>query len=219
MAPNLEFAADRARALALTPVSRETEERLAVFVECLLHRQQTLNLIADSTIPHIWTRHVADSLQLLALAPDAPIWADLGSGAGFPGLPLACALAEREGACVHLVESTRKKCGFLNEAIQATGAPAVVHCERIEDFARTFRGTLDVVTARALAPLPILLDYVRPFVKIGAKALLLKGQDLDAELTEASKYWIVRADLVASRTSASGRIAVIRSVEPRKRKG
>jgi 16S rRNA (guanine527-N7)-methyltransferase len=219
MAPNLEFAADRARALALTPVSRETEERLAVFVECLLHRQQTLNLIADSTIPHIWTRHVADSLQLLALAPDAPIWADLGSGGGFPGLPLACALAEREGACVHLVESTRKKCGFLNEAIQATGAPAVVHCERIEDFARTFRGTLDVVTARALAPLPILLDYVRPFVKIGAKALLLKGQDLDAELTEASKYWIVRADLVASRTSASGRIAVIRSVEPRKRKG
>jgi 16S rRNA (guanine527-N7)-methyltransferase len=219
MAPNLELAADRARALALTPVSRETEERLAVFVECLLHRQQTLNLIADSTIPHIWTRHVADSLQLLALAPDAPIWADLGSGGGFPGLPLACALAEREGACVHLVESTRKKCGFLNEAIQATGAPAVVHCERIEDFARTFRGTLDVVTARALAPLPILLDYVRPFVKIGAKALLLKGQDLDAELTEASKYWIVRADLVASRTSASGRIAVIRSVEPRKRKG
>jgi 16S rRNA (guanine527-N7)-methyltransferase len=190
-----------------------------VFVECLLHRQQTLNLIADSTIPHIWTRHVADSLQLLALAPDAPIWADLGSGGGFPGLPLACALAERAGACVHLVESTRKKCGFLNEAIQATGAPAVVHCERIEDFARTFRGTLDVVTARALAPLPILLDYVRPFVKIGAKALLLKGQDLDAELTEASKYWIVRADLVASKTSASGRIAVIRSVEPRKRKG
>jgi 16S rRNA (guanine527-N7)-methyltransferase len=219
MAPNLDLTTDRARALALTPVSRETEERLAVFVECLLQRQQTLNLVADSTIPHIWTRHIADSLQLLSLAPGARIWADLGSGGGFPGLPLACALAEREGAEVHLVESTRKKCGFLNEAIRATAAPAVVHCERIADFARTFRGTLDVVTARALAPLPILLDYVRPFVKTGAKALLLKGQDVDAELTEASKYWIVQAELVASKTSASSKIAVIRSVEPRKRKG
>jgi 16S rRNA (guanine527-N7)-methyltransferase len=205
--------------LELTPVSRETEERLAAFVECLLHRQQTLNLIANSTIAHVWTRHVADSLQLLSLAPEASIWADLGSGGGFPGLPLACALAEREGAQVHLVESTQKKCGFLNEAIRVTGAPALVHCQRIGDFARTFDGTLDVVTARALAPMPILLDYVRPFVKTGAKALLLKGQDVDAELTEAAKYWIVQAELVASKTSASSKIAVIRSVEPRKRKG
>lgn len=219
MAPNLDLAADRAHALALTPVSRETEDRLAAFVECLLHRQQTLNLIADSTVPHIWTRHVADSLQLLSLAPEALVWADLGSGAGFPGLPLACALAERNGARVHLVESTRKKSEFLNEAIRATGAPAVVHCQRIADFARSFPGRLDIVTARALAPMPILLDYVRPFVKTGAKALLLKGQDLDAELTEAAKYWIIKAELVASKTSASSKIAVIRSVEPRKRKG
>jgi 16S rRNA (guanine527-N7)-methyltransferase len=219
MTPNLDLTADRTRALALTPVSRETEQRLAVFVECLLQRQQTLNLIADSTIPHIWTRHVADSLQLLSLAPGAQVWADLGSGGGFPGLPLACALTERDGAQVHLVESTRKKCGFLNEAIQETGASAVVHCERIADFARTLRGTLDVVTARALAPMPVLLDYVYPFVKSGAKALLLKGQDVDAELTDASKYWYVQAELVASKTSASSKIAVIRSVEPRRRKG
>jgi 16S rRNA (guanine527-N7)-methyltransferase len=219
MAPNLDLASDRARALALTPVSRETEKRLEAFVECLLQRQQTLNLIADSTIPEVWTRHVADSLQLLSLAPEALIWADLGSGGGFPGLPLACALAQRNGAQVHLVESIRKKCAFLNEAVRATQAPALVHCERIEDFARTFRGALDVVTARALAPMPILLDYVRPFLKTGAKALLLKGQDVDAELTEASKYWIIQADLVASKTSASSKIAVIRSVEPRKRKG
>ena len=124
MAPTLDLTADRARALQLTPVSRETEERLVAFVECLLERQQTLNLIADSTVPHIWTRHLADSLQLLSLAPEALSWADLGSGAGFPGLPLACALAVRNGAQVHLVESTRKKCGFLDEAIRATGAPA-----------------------------------------------------------------------------------------------
>ena len=157
MAPNSDLAADRGRALELTPVSRETEERLAAFVECLLHQQQTLNLIANSTISHVWTRHVADSLQLLSLAPEALIWADLGSGGGFPGLPLACALAERDGARVHLVESTRKKCGFLNEAIRVTGAPAVVHCQRIADFARTFDGTLDVVTARALAPMSQIL--------------------------------------------------------------
>jgi 16S rRNA (guanine527-N7)-methyltransferase len=219
MARNLDPAADRARALALTPVSRETEERLAVLVECVLRRQQTLNLISDSTIPQIWTRHIADSLQLLSLAPTALAWADLGSGAGFPGLALGCALAERDGTVVHLVESTKKKCAFLNEATRATGAPAIVHCERIEDFARSFRGKLDVVTARALAPMRLLLNYVRPFVETGAKALLLKGQDLDAELTEAAKYWIMQVELVASKTSASGRIAVIRSVEPRKRKG
>ena len=100
---------DRARALALTPVSRETLERLDRFVGLLLEWQQRINLIAPSTEPKIWTRHVADSLQLLPLAPEARIWADLGSGGGFPGLVIACALADTPGAHVHLVESTGKK--------------------------------------------------------------------------------------------------------------
>ena len=130
----LDLSADRKRALAVTPVSRETSARLDRFIEHLVTWQKHTNLIARSTIPVIWTRHVADSLQLLDLAPHAKVWADLGSGAGFPGIVIACALADTEGAKVHLIESIGKKATFLREAVQVTGAPAVVHALRIEDF-------------------------------------------------------------------------------------
>src|SRR5215468_5881692 len=133
-----ELQADRARALELTPVSRETLARLDEFVSTLLKWQRTTNLIAPATIGHLWTRHVADSLQLLPLAPDARIWIDLGSGAGFPGLVLACALAETTGAQVHLIESNGKKAGFLREATRQLRLPALVHATRIEDFALGF---------------------------------------------------------------------------------
>jgi 16S rRNA (guanine527-N7)-methyltransferase len=216
---NLDLSEDRARALALTPISRETTARLDIFAAHLLARLQTTNLIAASTIPQLWTRHIADSLQLLALAPTAKIWIDLGSGAGFPGIVLACALAERPGAEVHLVESIKKKAAFLAEAATATGAPAIVHAERIEDFTKTFREKADVVTARALAPMRTLLGYVRPLLKTGAQALLLKGQGVEAELTEAAEYWNIQHELVASKTSESGRIVIIRGVEPRKTRG
>src|SRR5271156_6596363 len=112
-----DTAAERDQALAPFHVSRETTERLTRFVAFLLARQQKMNLIASSTIPMIWTRHVADSLQLLALAPDARRWVDLGSGAGFPGLVIASALADTPGAHVDLVESVGKKAAFLREAI------------------------------------------------------------------------------------------------------
>src|SRR5262245_47602691 len=108
----IDLSANRAHALALVTVSRETSARLDEFVTLLLKWQATTNLVAPSTVGHIWTRHVADSLQLLALAPDARAWLDLGSGGGFPGLVLACALAERSGAQVHLVESNAKKAAF-----------------------------------------------------------------------------------------------------------
>ena len=131
---------DRAAALALTPVSRETGERLDRFVELLLAWQKTTNLISPSTLPHIWTRHIADSLQLLDLAPDARTWIDLGSGGGFPGIVIACALADQNGAAVHLVESNAKKAAFLREAGRATGAPITVHAMRIEKFVDTHTG-------------------------------------------------------------------------------
>ena len=119
--------------------------------------QRRTNLIAPSTEPKLWTRHIADSLQLLALAPRAQIWVDLGSGGGFPGLVIACALADTPGAQVHLVESNAKKAAFLREAARLTGAPAVIHAERIADFVRHAPDRIDVVTARALAPLAELL--------------------------------------------------------------
>ena len=172
-----DLAADRARALALTPVSRETSERLDRFVELLLTWQRTTNLIAPSTIPQLWTRHVADSLQLLDLAPDARVWVDLGSGGGFPGLVIACALAGKPGAMVHLVESNAKKAAFLREAQRVTGAPAIVHGERIEDFAGALRGPgRGRHCARAVAPLKSLLDQCFPLLgKSGVHRLVPEG--------------------------------------------
>src|SRR5436305_15258368 len=163
------LAADRAKAVALfgETVSRETWERLDQFVELLLTRQQTLNLIAASTIPQIWTRHVADSLQLLPLAPQARQWIDLGSGAGFPGLVIACALVQVPGARVELIESTQKKANFLRDVIDALSLPAIVHARRIEEFTAGNTVRFDVVTARALAPLNKLLAYANPLLKTG----------------------------------------------------
>jgi 16S rRNA (guanine527-N7)-methyltransferase len=211
-----DLAADRERALALTPVSRETLVRLDCFVELLLETQSHTNLIGPATVPALWTRHIADSLQLLDLAPNARIWLDLGSGGGFPGLVIACALADRPDAMVHLVESTGKKAAFLRQVADTLALPAIVHHGRIEDFSPDF--VADVVTARALAPLDRLFSYVAPFLISGAKALLSKGQDVEVELTEAAKCWKIDTELAVSRTNPASRILVVRSLRRRARK-
>lgn len=210
-----DLTSDRAEALRLTPVSRETLQRLDRFVDTLLIWNAKTNLIAPSTVPHLWTRHIADSLQLLDLAPNARTWVDLGSGAGFPGLVIACALADRPGAKVHLVESNAKKAAFLREAARLSGAPAAVHPERIERFVEVFSGPADVVSARALASLKMLLDQSVTLLKTGAVGLFPKGQDVDAELTEATKYWNIKVNLASSRTDSKGRIVVVRGLERR----
>ncbi|MBI1203180.1 MAG: 16S rRNA (guanine(527)-N(7))-methyltransferase RsmG [Rhodopseudomonas sp.] len=207
-----DLAADKAQALKLTPVSRETLRRLELYVELLLKWQQTTNLISPTTIPTIWTRHVADSLQLLAPAPDARIWVDFGSGGGFPAIPIACALAERPGAMVHLVESNGKKAAFLREAARITGAPAQVHAERVEKFNQMPVNSVDVVSARALAPLKTLCDQAFPLIDSGAIGLFPKGLDVAAELTEAAKYWNIEATTVASKTSPEGCIVIVKKL-------
>ena len=208
----LDLAFDKARALALTPVSRETEERLDRYVELLLNWQSKINLLSPSTLPELWTRHVADSLQLIPLAPQARIWADLGSGGGFPGLPIA--LAGEAGTRVHLIESNGKKAAFLREAVRVTGARAVVHQERAEKFGESCAETVHVVTARAVAPLKTLCDQSFPLLRLGAIGMFPKGQDVDVELTHAAKYWRLDAFKVPSKTSPAGSIVVVRSLEP-----
>ena len=207
-----DLAADKKRALALCPVSRETEMRLDAYVALLLRWQSKLNLVASSTLPQLWTRHIADSLQLLPLAPQARVWADLGSGGGFPGLPLACALADQPDAKFHLIESNGKKAAFLREAARAVGLPAVVHQERAEKFGESCAETVHVVTARALAPLKILCDQAFPLISRGAVGLFLKGQDVDAELTDAAKYWRLEASKVPSKTNVQSSIVVVRTI-------
>jgi len=213
--PEADLAADRQRALAMVSVSRETLARLDRFVELLLEQQKITNLIAASTVPIIWTRHIVDSLQLLALIPHAKRWIDLGSGAGFPGLMIACALADTADAAVHLVESNAKKAAFLREAALELGVPATIYPVRIEDFVQNFHERIDAVTARALAPLDDLLKLAFPLLKTGAQGLFLKGQDVATELTKAGKSWSMDFALVPSKTNAESRIVVVRGLKKR----
>jgi 16S rRNA (guanine527-N7)-methyltransferase len=227
MHTTIDLGADREQALAIVHVSRETLGRLDRFTELLLAWQSRINLISGSTVSSLWTRHVADSLQLLELVkpPVATahagegrrggVWLDLGSGAGFPGIVIACAVAEIPGARVHLVESNLKKVSFLREVVRETKVPALVHAARIEAMASALAETVDYVTARAVAPLPELLEMIAPFVEKGAKALLPKGQDLGKELTAATKSWNIEADSVPSKTSKAGRILIIHALSKR----
>ena len=206
---------DRAAALALTPVSKATEDRLDRYVALLLEWQGKTNLVAPSTLPNLWTRHIADSLQLLDLAPGAKTWVDFGSGGGFPGVVLACALAETPGANVHLVERNTKKAAFLREAVRISSASATVHLAGIGDSVERIGSRADCITARALAPLHQLVGFAEPFVRDGAKALFLKGQDVEAELTEATKYWNIQPRLHSSRTGGQGWIVELDRIERR----
>src|ERR1700730_6212181 len=207
------LAADKAAALSLTPVSRETEACLDRYVALLLEWQAKTNLVAPSTLPHLWTRHISESLQLLALAPSARRWVDLGSGGGFPGIVLTCALADMPDTVVHLIERNAKKAAFLREALRITNSPGTVHLADIGDSVDRISGTIDCVTARALAPLHQLIGFAEPLVRRGAKAVFLKGQDVEAELTEATKYWNITPHLHPSRTSGHGWIVELDRIE------
>jgi 16S rRNA (guanine527-N7)-methyltransferase len=204
-----ELQKDRAVALQLVPVSRETAARLDVFATLLLRWQKAVQLVAPSTLPKLWTRHIADSLQIIEFVPGAKRWIDLGSGGGFPGLVVAIALAETPDAIVHLVESDTRKAAFLREAVRITGASAKVHHERVESAAERFAGSVDIVTARALAPLDRLLELATPWLSSGARGVFLKGQDVDNELTQAAKSWNISAETFPSRTDPRGRILII----------
>jgi 16S rRNA (guanine527-N7)-methyltransferase len=212
-APSPISRSDKGAALKLTPVSRETEARLDRYVDLLVMWQAKTNLIAPSTLPTLWTRHISDSLQLLSLAPRAKTWVDLGSGGGFPGVVLACAMADTEGAMVNMIERNAKKAAFLREALRVTGAPGKVHLSDLGDSVDSFAGAVDCITARALAPLHELIGFAEPVVKAGAKAYFLKGQDVEAELTEATKYWNISPRLHPSLTGGQGWIVELDHIE------
>jgi 16S rRNA (guanine527-N7)-methyltransferase len=169
--------------------------------------------VAASTLPALWTRHVGDSLQLVGLAPATRVWVDFGSGGGFPGLVIACALADVPGACVHLIERHGKKAAFLREAVRETGAAAVVHQGPVEAVVRQL--DVEKVTARAFARLSVLIALAEPLLKKGAEALFLKGEDVPAELTEVTKCWKIDVNLIPSLSDPRGRIVHIRSAQRR----
>lgn len=201
---------DRDRAVALMDVSRETLARFDRYVDLLARWQGVKNLVGPATLPEVWTRHVADSHQLVALGGKACLWADIGSGAGFPGLVVAIALAGRPGAHVHLVESNNRKAAFLREVARETGAPVTVHPRRIEEALPALDG-IEVLTARALAPLPQLLLWGKGLIDGGTLALFPKGGDAVAESATVRNDPAYAVDLVPSLTQADARIVRIRA--------
>lgn len=182
---------------AVGVVSRETFEALSRFETEFLKWNQRINLAASSTLSDVWGRHILDSAQLIALAPGATKWLDLGSGGGFPGLVLAFLMQDRAGR-IDLVESNRKKAAFLQAMIGEFNLPARVIARRIED-APAFADQPQMVTARALAALPLLLQLASPWLSAGATALFHKGRDYRAEVEESSQRWSF--DLIEYRSS------------------
>ncbi len=170
------------------PVSRETFEKLKQFEIQFRKWNRRINLAAPSTIPALWDRHILDSVQLAPMKSDAEQWLDLGSGGGFPGAIMAILLGERPGGHCHLVESNRKKAAFLSTVLAELKAPATVHAARIEDMYRRI-GDCEVVTARALAPLPLLLKLALPWSQAGAVCLFHKGRDFRWEVEESRDAW------------------------------
>jgi len=169
---------------------------------------ENMNLVGPSALAEFWPRHAFDSAQLLRLAPEAKTWADLGAGAGFPGLVLAILLKGAADAKIHLVESMAKRCRFLSEVAHKLALPVQIHNARAEDLGIR----VDIVTARACAPLPRLLGYAEPYLRRGATGLFLKGQDVVAELTEAAKCWKFEAELTASSSHPDGRILQVKGL-------
>jgi 16S rRNA (guanine527-N7)-methyltransferase len=205
-----QLADDRRAASRLVPVSRETEDRLAIFVELLDRWRQKTNLISNSTFATVWTRHIADSAQLSALAPDAKRWVDMGSGAGFPGLVIAIQLAGVPGALVHCIESDGRKCAFLREAVRATGAAAAIHPQRVEAIEPKSLGTVDAVTARAFAPLPLTLELARPWMERGAIAVFPRGESAKDQIAALPEAWAYAIETLQSVVNPKAAILRIR---------
>ncbi len=192
----------------LTGASDAAMADLTTFLAQLTEANAVMNLVGPDSIPDFWNRHAWDSAQLLAVAPDALTWADLGAGAGFPGVVLAILLKGRPGAHVWLIDSLGKRCRFLQTIVDALDLPATVINGRAEDHAVK----VDVVTARAVAPMEKLLGYAQGYIRAGAQAMFLKGEKAEAELLEARKVWHLESDLSLSRSDPRGRIVTVRSL-------
>ncbi len=181
---------------------------LSAFLALLTEANSVMNLVGPDTLPDFWNRHAWDSAQLLRLEPDALTWADLGAGAGFPGVVLAILLKGRPGAHVWLIDSLGKRCRFLQQIVDTLDLPATVINGRAED--QTIK--VDIVTARAVAAMEKLLGYAQPYFQRGAQGLFLKGEKSASELNDAAKVWQFEAELSESQSDPRGRIVHIRSL-------
>ena len=193
---------------ALSGASPERMTEMMAFRERLTATNAVMNLVGPDSLPDFWNRHAWDSAQLIDLEPDALTWADLGAGAGFPGVVLAILMKDRPDAHVWLIDSLQKRCRFLQTVVDELDLPATVIWGRAEDQ----DVEAEVVTARALAPMEKLLGYAQPYMERGAQGLFLKGEKAETELQEASRLWHFKAELSVSRSDPRGRIVTVRSL-------
>ena len=199
-------------------ISRETRDRLVTYANLLRRWQKTINLVAPSTLDDVWHRHFTDSAQLWKFRPsDAQKWLDLGSGAGFPGLVLAILGAEKAATHHILVESDSRKAAFLREVARATGITVDILCMRIENpETRVKISSVDCITARALAPLPRLLEVAAPYFKSSTLAMFLKGRDVAAEIEQAVQDWRFDYALEPSVTDEDARVVLLKALKPKR---
>lgn len=193
-------------------VSRETYQRLAGYHDLLVQWSKTHNLIGPKEREHIWDRHFLDSLQIWPLVSNEETLLDIGSGAGFPGLVIACMAMDQAGPKCILVEANAKRCAFLRHVTNSLGLNVEVLNQRIEDVSRE---TVDVVTARAVADLSKLVEMSAKWLENGAKAVFLKGQTHDDELTETRRYWNFKVDLTPSKSDSFGAVLCLSEVRTR----
>lgn len=212
---------DRLRELreVVPDVSRETLDALVHFEAVFRKWAPAINLAAPSALEQLWTRHILDSAQLLALQPQATRWLDLGSGGGFPGIVTAILLKPRSNARVDLVESAGKKAAFLRTVVADMSLPAVVHNKRIEALEPSELSYPQVVTARALAPLPALLGLVWPWIGMGSIGLFQKGRDYSRELAQSRDEWSFEVIEHRSVTDADAAILQISALRPLRDRG
>ena len=196
---------------AIIPVDAPARERFAAFADLVRKWQPVKNLVAPSTLPHLWVRHMADGAQAYAALPSALRWLDIGSGAGFPGLVTAILLADRPGAAVTLVESNGRKAAFLMTVARELALPATVLSVRIESLAERYGerlGPVDAVSARALARLDKLFALSEPWLSTGSRAVFHKGQDFGSEIAEATQSWAFDLVELKSKTDHDACVAV-----------
>jgi 16S rRNA (guanine527-N7)-methyltransferase len=184
-------------------VSRETMEALSHYETLLIKWAKQINLVGPSTLTHFWERHVLDCAQVLPLAgPDVATAADFGTGAGLPGLIIARLMQDRSpDAHMTLVEASAKRCGFLREAARTLDVGVTIHQQKIED---TPAQAVELVTARAFAPLDKLLSYAHPWSQKGAKLIFFKGEDVQREIDQASTNWAFQSRVTQSITDSRG---------------
>jgi len=190
-------------------LSADQIARLRVFEASVRRWSKVKNLVSHQSLNAIWERHILDSVQVQHMVPEAMVWADLGSGGGFPGIVTAILLADCPDAVVHLIESDNRKCAFLRSVSRETGARTVIHHDRIENVVASLEN-VQAVSARALASMEQLISWTRPLLHLGAVGVFLKGRTVADELTRLPPESNLKIELRPSLSQVDGALVMVR---------